>query len=529
MTVVSTPQATVSAPDRSWATLPQRLVPPMPAGGWRGWIGPIVVTIIGGIIRFVSLGQPHGIAFDETYYAKDAISLLKFGYEKQFVGDANGILLASDGNIDTLPIFKDVAEYVVHPPVGKWAIAVGEYFFGATPFGWRFAVAVLGTLSILILARTLRRMTRSNLVGTIGGLILALDGIAIVMSRTAVLDMVLSFFVLLAFAFLVIDRDATRKRLARLVSTSTFDEVATKWGPRLGLRPWRWAAAVSLGLACGVKWSGIWFVVVFGIMTVLWDVSARRMIGVQRPFEATLLRDAPLAALSMVGLALITYVFTWSGWFLNDNAWGRTWGINDPSWIPQSLRALLHYHSDAWNFHTTLESPHSYQSNPLGWLLQVRPTSFYWHSDKGAAATCGADHCVSAVNAIGNPIVWWAACLALIHQLWRWIGRRDWRSGAVLAGVAAGWLPWMIYLNRTIFSFYTVAFVPFIAMALAMSLGTVIGPQTASKERRLWGALIAGGVLLAIVFVAWWMYPVWTGDYVPYEVWRMRMWMPSWI
>ena len=520
---------TTSAPDRSWESLPDRLNPPMPSSGWRGWIGPVIVMIIGGLIRFVSLGRPHGIAFDETYYAKDAISLLRFGYEKQFVGDANDLLLNSDGNIANLKIFQDAAEYMVHPPFGKWAIASGEALFGATPFGWRFAVAVLGTLSILILARTLRRMTRSDLVGTIGGLILALDGIAIVMSRSAVLDNVLSFCVLAGFAFLVLDRDATRKRLAKLVGHSSFDEIATTWGPRLGLRPLRWAAAVMLGLACAVKWSGIWFIVVFGIMTVLWDVSARRMIGVKRPISATLLRDAPLAALSMVGIAIVVYLSTWTGWFLNENAWGRTWGLNDPSWIPQSLRALWHYHSDAWNFHTTLESPHAYQSNPIGWLLQVRPTSFYWHSDKGVDATCGADHCVSAVNAIGNPIVWWAATIALIHQLWRWMGRRDWRSGAVLAGVAAGWLPWMLYLNRTIFSFYTVAFVPFIAMALAMSLGTVIGPSTASKERRVWGALIAGGVILAIVFTAWWMYPVWTGEYVPYEVWRMRMWMPSWI
>ena len=36
--------------------------------------------------------------------------------------------------------------YVVHPPVGKWVIGLGEQMFGLTPFGWRFMVALLGTL-----------------------------------------------------------------------------------------------------------------------------------------------------------------------------------------------------------------------------------------------------------------------------------------------------------------------------------------------------------------------------------------------
>src|SRR5215831_81134 len=44
-------------------------------------------------------------------------------------------------------------EYVVHPPLGKMLIAVGEWLFGLTPFGWRFAVAVAGSLAILMTER----------------------------------------------------------------------------------------------------------------------------------------------------------------------------------------------------------------------------------------------------------------------------------------------------------------------------------------------------------------------------------------
>ena len=68
---------------------------------------------------------------------------------------------------------------MVHPPVGKWTIAIGEYAFGLTPFGWRFMTALLGTLAILLVVRIGRRMTRSTLIGAIAGFLLAIDGMAI--------------------------------------------------------------------------------------------------------------------------------------------------------------------------------------------------------------------------------------------------------------------------------------------------------------------------------------------------------------
>src|SRR5206468_7496637 len=96
----------------------------------------------------------------------------------------------------------------------KILIAGGEWVFGLTPFGWRFAVAVAGSLAILILARVARRMTRSTLLGCVAGLLLALDGLEFVMSRTALLDIFVMFWVLAAFAALVADRDRTRAHVA---------------------------------------------------------------------------------------------------------------------------------------------------------------------------------------------------------------------------------------------------------------------------------------------------------------------------
>ena len=187
------------------ATLRARLVPPMPGSRFWGWVGPLLVTVFGTFLRFNRLSVPHAVIFDETYYVPDAWGILRFGVEHNYIASRNALIARGDGRI-----FAPGGEFVVHPPFGKILIAGGEWAFGLNPFGWRFAVAVAGSLAILIVARMARRMTRSTLLGCVAGLLLALDGLEFVMSRTALLDIFVMLWVLAAFAALVIDRDRTR-------------------------------------------------------------------------------------------------------------------------------------------------------------------------------------------------------------------------------------------------------------------------------------------------------------------------------
>ena len=518
--------------DRSWR---DRLYPEMPVGGWRGWLGPIIVTAIAAALRLPNLGRPRAFAFDETYYAKDALSLLRFGTEQQMKTDANQYILNSNGDPWTIDPFGPGASFVVHPPFGKWVIAAGEAVFGVNPLGWRVAVVIVGLLSVLMVARITRRLLRSNLWGTVAGGLMAVDGLAIVMSRTAVLDIVLMACALAAFGCLLIDRDQTRRRLARELPADV-DPASlwtSKFGPRIGAwagaRPWRLAAAVFLGLGCGVKWSGIWFVVAFGLLTVLWDVGLRKAIGVARPWMGTFLRDAIPAGLSMVAIVILTYLATWSGWFIADTGYYRNWaataGPSSFSFVPDALRSLLHYHAEALNFHTHLTSPHAYQANAWGWPVQARPTSFFYEEAK----TCGAARCSQEVLSLGNPLIWWGGLLAILHQTWRWAARRDWRSGAVLAGFVAGWAPWLMFQQRTVFEFYAIAFLPFVIMALTMSLGAVYGPARATERRRITGTVLVLVFLVAVIGVTYFFYPILTAQSLPYSQWHWRMWFPSWV
>ncbi|MFF9475888.1 dolichyl-phosphate-mannose--protein mannosyltransferase [Streptomyces roseolus] len=508
---------------------------------WRlsAWGGPLLVAAVAGVLRFWNLGKPHAVIFDETYYAKDSWALINQGYEGAWPKDIDKTILKDPGSV----LIPTDPGYVVHPPMGKWVIGVGEQLFGFEPFGWRFMVALLGTLSVLMVCRIGRRLFRSTFLGCLAGLLLAVDGLHFVMSRTALLDQVLMFFVLAAFCCLVVDRDRARKRLAAALPEDADGvlrpdaEIAETL--HLGWRPWRLTAGVMLGLAGATKWNGLVFLAAFGLMTVLWDVGARRTAGAVRPYAAVLKRDVLPAFVSTVPVAFAAYLATWSGWLVSDKGYFRNWAAEqdavDPgfwSWLPQWWRSLWHYESAVWKFHVELTSPHTYESNPWSWLVAGRPVSYFYESPAPGTGGCPAsakEKCAQEILALGTPLLWWAGCAALLYVLWRWLFRRDWRAGAILCAFAAGWLPWLRYQERTIFYFYAVLLVPFLCLAVAMMIGAIIGPKGSTERRRTIGAVVAGCLVLLIVWNFIYFWPIYTATPIPMDEWRARMWLDTWI
>lgn len=383
---------------------------------WSAWGGPLLVALFAGVLRFWNLGSPKAVIFDETYYAKDAWALIHRGFEVNWDKNANDLILNSGGDV---PIPTDAA-YVVHPPVGKYIIGLGELLFGFDPFGWRFMTALLGTLSVLLLCRIGRRLFRSTFLGCLAGALMALDGLHFVMSRTALLDSVLMFFVLAAFGCLVVDRDKARSRLAAALPVDEDGRVRPDAHVaetlRLGWRPWRLAAGLMLGLAAATKWNGLYIMAAFCVMAVLWDVGSRRVAGAHRPYRAVLRHDLGWAFLSTVPVALATYLLSWLGWILSpsDGTGGyyRDWATKDGansswSWLfPDWWRSLWHYETQVLEFHTHLTSPHTYQSNPWSWIVLGRPVSYFYESPSAGSDGCPVDageKCAREVLALGTP------------------------------------------------------------------------------------------------------------------------------
>src|SRR5699024_4442557 len=92
------------------------------------------------------------------------------------------------------------------------------------------------------------------------------------------------------------------------------------FGPRLGVRPWIIAAGISVGLAMGVKWSGLYAAAAFGILLVTWDVHSRYRAGVVHPWLGMFIRDSIPSFLKLVPVAFVSYLACWAGWIRSDDA-----------------------------------------------------------------------------------------------------------------------------------------------------------------------------------------------------------------
>lgn len=559
---------TDQSPAQVRGQLRERLLPPLPATPWWGWVATVLVTALAAVMRLVDLNRPARIVFDETYYVRQAYSLLQLGYEGTWPEDSDADF--AEGNFSGL---SEDAGPIVHPSVGKWMIAIGLRIFGGEDIvGWRIIAALTGVVSVFLLIRIGRRLFGHVAFGVIAGLLLALDGVHLVMSRISILDIFVMIWALLGFYFLLLDRQWYRSRLidrsAELLGKGPFKD---PWGPKIGVRPWLIAAGISLGLATSVKWSGLYFVAVFGVMAVFWNLTARRAVGVKMWLGAAVMRDGIPAFLMLVPTAVLVYIASWIPWVRTSDGLFRNWAQNvnavaeNPvrTWMPDTLNSWVEYHRWMWDFHNGLTSEHSYMAKPLGWLVQQRPTSFAWQSireNQGADLVCGSERCAAAILAVGNPVLWWGGVIALLVVVWWALKHRDWSAWAILGGYIAGYVPWVLfYSHRTIFNFYTVAFVPFVALAFAFALSKLAGsgqlahssqlansgkrtdsgqladPGTLSHAtRQPWQdrkpQLLAVGIAVALVILAaWFFWPVWTSQWLPYEQWRLRMFLPSWI
>ncbi|MDT7576695.1 MAG: dolichyl-phosphate-mannose-protein mannosyltransferase [Pseudonocardiales bacterium] len=478
------------------------LGPPPPSDRLRGWLVTAVLTIVAAAVRFAGLGTPTDggtPVFDEKHYVPQAWQMLR------------------NGGVEDNPGF----ELVVHPPLGKQLIAVGEAVFGYDAVGWRVAAALASVLCVLLIVRVGRRLTRSTLLGGIAGVLLICDGLSHVQGRMGMLDVFSALFVVAGFTTLVRDRDDVRARMAHVIAEGRV--LDSPLGPRMGVRWWRLATGVLLGLGCAVKWSGVYWVLAFAVLSVLWDLTSRRSAGVARPWKGTLLRDVLPSVWALALVPVLVYFADWGFWFASETSTDRYAGSN-------ALTSMLYFESKVLAFHEGLTTQsagvHPWESKPWSWFMGIRPMLYYYAGD--GVTGCGDTQCVSAVMLIGTPALWWPALPVLGFSLWRLVTRRDWRYGAVLVGYGAGILPWFMDIDRQMFFFYMTPVVPFLVLATVLIMGEMLGSAGVGKERRQTGVLVVGLWVGLVVANFIWLWPILTGAPITQAMWDAQLWLPSW-
>jgi dolichyl-phosphate-mannose--protein O-mannosyl transferase len=482
------------------------------------YLGFVFVIATASLTRLWNLASPKKLVFDETYYVKDALSLSQEGNEKSWPVGANAAFESGD-------VYSYLADsaFVVHPPFGKWLIASGMWLLGPeNAAGWRISTALLGIATVALLMLVAYKLFRSTKLALAAGFLLAIDGMGITMSRTALLDAPLTFFLLLGFLFFLIDNQQSRVRIGYAIQNGR--------KTLLWLRPWLVLAGVVLGAASAIKWSGLYLLAAIGLYVVFSELLLRRDSGEKSWVRTGLLAQGAISFVNLVPVAMATYLSSWLGWITSTGGYSRNWADDNSlpgifGALPNWAQSLWNYHEVIYKFHVNLSESHSYQSHPITWLLGLRPTAFFYETYSDGQMGCESDTCSSAITAMGNPLIWVFATAALAYLFYRYLGTRERVIGLVLLGVGALYLPWLLIPERTVFQFYAVSFLPWMILGLVLVMQILYRALGGTKLAK--GLVIGFFVLATLVSV--FFLPVNIGLVVPFDQWQWRMWLPGWI
>lgn len=504
-----------------------------------GW-SLLLIGVLAALTRFIGLGHPVSGGtpiFDEKHYVPQAWDIVR-SWDHLLIG-----------GIESNPGYG----LVVHPPLAKQIIALAELIFGYSPWGWRAMAAFFGTGVVIATMLLARELTQSWNVGAFAGLLATFDGVLLVSSRFGMLDIFQVFFITAAAWMLARDHRHMRSRMhtawQSLADASPHQLWSSPFGPRFGVRWWRFGAGLLLGGALAVKWSGLYYIAFFGLFCVFGDLIIRRRYGVARPYSAVWLRDIPAALASLVLVPVLVYLWTWRAWFASETAVYRhaaTDGtIEDgSSWLqafPDTVASWLYYHQSVLEFHATLTTSgghdHPWDSKPWAWLAGVRPILYYSNTELACPLSGSDSGCREMLFLFGTPAIWWFIVPGLLWALWAVLVRKERAFGWPLVGFAAGFVPWLAAYDRQMYFFYAAAFIPFVIALYAIILGGIAHRGRYLRWRlltRLAGRELTAGSVVVIVYlatvVAMFVYfsPILYGLPIPDGWYHSMMWLPSW-
>jgi dolichyl-phosphate-mannose--protein O-mannosyl transferase len=547
---------------------------------------PVVVILavgaIAGLLRFTHLGYPQQRIFDEYYYSKSACIYLGRSDAECDVNSSDERYWREHEN--------DTGAWV-HPPLGKWSIALGELAVGTDSYGWRVSAAVAGTATVMLLAVIVQLLFASALWTFVGGLLLAVESLHFVQSRTSMLDVFVTFWIVLAFVLLLLDRrwigrrtppedaeaeDAAppapeelralgRRELAYgvgwLVLAGAAAVGALLVGPG-GARPYLVLAALVLGaVAIG---RGIYAVARPG---AAWS---RRPPGPPVPsplwrpwrFAAGVAIGAGLATKWSAVTAVLALVALSVGWEIGRRRrFGLRKAVSDAlpaegfgivlafavvpaivylvTWVGWfdhfgwSLGDWWRLQANILDYHRNLQTVDAATGDPAhpylseAWRWLLLHRPVLYYADYGTGVR-------QVIYANGNPAIFWGAILAIPYCAYAWVRSRDWRAGFVVVAVVCLYAPWL-FVSRPQFLFYATPIAPFLVLACVYALRRLSEVRfealrsTARETRtvRPYLPVAVGFVVLAVALFVW-FWPALTGGPLSDADWARRAWFSTW-
>ena len=325
-----------------------------------------------------------------------------------------------------------------HPPLGKILIALGVRGLDMTPFGWRFANAlVIASLPLLLWAAA-RWLYGTRIAAYAAAFLAVFELMFFVHGRWANIDAFLTFFL---FCFLV--------ALLRWYQLGSGDFNRRNAG-------WFVGAGLCFGLALATKWSALftgfavfllWLVHQFSRAIALGsDTAARRHY-----YRVRLPMDLLAWGTGFVLFPFIVYYVSYAP--VLSTLPGSPAPFSAAGW-----QAFLDLQAFQWSYHADREVGHKSSSLFLTWPVMWQPVSLLKIASvpEGMRAT---------LQIMGNPVIWWTGFAAMLALGWRATLGRD-RTAIFLSGIYfLQCLPWLL-VTRTTYLYHYLPCLPILILGI---------------------------------------------------------------
>lgn len=429
-------------------------------------------------------GKPswyNGTYFDEIYHARTA-------YEH---------------------LHGEIPYETTHPPLGKLMMSAGIAIFGMTPFGWRFAGALVGVLMLPALYLFAMQLTKRRDIAAVSMLALTFDLMHFTQTRIATIDSFPVLFILLSYLC-----------MARYLQTDVF-AISEGRGPQLINKAFKRSliplalSGLFMGISIACKWIGIYSALGLAVLFFIgiyrqyrvsnvacgMDVSddtphddaiVKRIKGAQEYTLKRILITCGCCVIFFILVPCVIYYLSYIPYLLPSGkvTIGR---------VIDAQISMLDYHSTPG-----LGMDHPYQSPWWQWPLILKPMWFNRDTFEPAGYA-------STIFCMGNPWIFYigAACMVAVIVLFvcKYIQFRDRLTLRetdgdltlliIVIGFMAQYLPWVL-VPRSMYIYHYFASVPFVILATSWLLGQI--PNHKKQRQHAMVIYILGAIVFFIMF-----------------------------
>ena len=350
----------------------------------KNW--PIFVLLVLAILtRFLFLGYPSEVVFDEVYFGKFVSSYLSHQYY-----------------------------FDIHPPLGKLMIAGFSKIFGFQGgsdfsnigqsinknelFILRFLPALFGVLFVLLIYQLILLIGLSKKAAFLGAFLVLFDNAILTQSKFILLDIILLFFGFLAIYFFILSKkynDFSKKSFLFLIF-----------------------AGVSSAFAFSIKWAGLSFLGIILFFTFIeffkpFAFFSKKVKGKQIILKLIILIFIPfLVYLSIFAIHFKVLSKSGPGDAFMSPAFQKTLLENkiEENIKPSSFwQKFIGLNTAMYKYNAGLKSGHPDSSKWYQWLFGKKPV-WYWTHSANSGQTDGK---VANIYFLANPLIWWSVLLTI--------------------------------------------------------------------------------------------------------------------